>query len=272
MPPARPGHSWRSPGLLTLRQCGCPAGCCPVDPLPQCPCGTMPRSRVSAAPGVQGTAGIQKARPVSAPVGRPVRPAHADLGRLTSADNPAGLLVPAGCRSRRGRPQRPGLAGSSAALSAAGCGPVRLRPTGVRSAAGLWPGVRTAVSAADMGVDCGCPPLEEAVAGRRPLVGCSQRRQARHTCRPGCSPSWPRTFRADLGRLPGQPVGPRAGELLGELPSTRHEPLPLGVVHYRSLFEELIEVGPGGTMSERYGSRYGEEPGWGAALGAGYCR
>ena len=237
----------------------------------------MPRSRVSGAADARGPRGA--GRGWGGRAGRDVvsaRPCRPD--RLTNADSPAGPQgAGRGCRSRRGRPQRPGLAGSSAALSAAGCGPVRLRPTRLprrcpvpAMLAELWPCVRTAVSAVDTAAACGCPRLTWAwTAGvrrsRKRSPGDGRWLGAASAARPA-TPAGRAAHRAGRARsaLIWSPTWTAcrstSWELLGELPSTRHEPLQLGVVHYRSLFEELLEVGPADPGRQPYDGRRADQP------------
>jgi hypothetical protein len=161
--------------------------------LPQCP-GTLPRSRVSAARR-SATAGVRTAASgVHAGADAGVRTVLRRSGaRLTSVAERVALLRHAG-RDYRSRCSD----GCSVRRS---CCQVRLRPSGrlrqypVSGDTGeLRPGVRTR----------GCPPRKlpqsagvrcyrKRSPGRRPLVGCSHRRQARRSCRASRSRSCSRT-------------------------------------------------------------------------------
>jgi hypothetical protein len=152
----------------------------------------------------RGLRGVQKARPVAAPVGMPCPPAHAGLGRLTSAANPAGPRdAGRDCRSRRGRsvrawPARPRRCWpQTAALS--GRRPTR-RPRRCpvpAVLAELWPGRPDGGVRVDNAAACAWPLLQEPVAGPAAAGRRSQRRQARQRCRRAgrgggrARPSWP---------------------------------------------------------------------------------
>jgi hypothetical protein len=138
---------------------------------------------------------------------RAVRTAASSVGRLGRWRPPLGrrprpgltsvaervALVPA-CRQGLPRP------GARTAMSAAGCGGVRLRPSGrlrqcpvpgsatePRPVSGRHCPPRTLPRPA--GVRC----YRRRSPGRRPLVGCSHRHRSRASCRPSRSPSWART-------------------------------------------------------------------------------
>ena len=130
-----------------------------------------PRSGVSAVRGGPGAAGVRKARPVSAPVGRWC-PSCADLARLTKQ-----LSGPCFFRMRAG-------------TAAAGAQPgavFRAVPRGWPVRGGVWcprcGQTLRSCGPADTPQPAGWPAYRKVSPGRRPLVGCSHRRQVRQTCR-----------------------------------------------------------------------------------------
>jgi hypothetical protein len=189
----------------------------------------------------EGVSGVRAGRhAVSA---RPRRPGPVDQRRRpgrTAGRRP-------GLPQQRGRSQRPGVAGSSAALSAAGCGPVRLRPTSrprrcpvPAVLAELWPGRPDGGVRVDTAAACGYPPLQEPVAGPAAAGRRSQRRPARHSCRRAgrgggrARPSWPdapapgdRVFPLGCGRrATSQRLGAGVTWQIGTFPAPAIEPAP----------------------------------------------
>jgi len=201
MPPAQPVSLMALAGLVPLRPPACLAVCRPVGTAAavsmrdRAAVAGVGCGRCSGPRGSGNGSGWPRRSETSCP------PAPRRPGRLASADNPAGPRAPAGCRSRRGRPQRPGAAGLSAALSAVGCGPVRTAANRTAAAvSGVRGGGGPVVVRPDGGVRC----YRKRSPGRRPLVGAATA-GTRVICRASRSRSWPRTSVMAGAPAPGPP-------------------------------------------------------------------